>query len=141
MSLRALTILALCAATPAAAEVRLPYDDPMAVARGAPLYAEYCASCHGADLEGEDNWRMRDDQGYMPAPPHDQTGHTWHHADALLFDLTKRGVAAMVGNGYRSRMPGYADILTDDEILAILGYIKSTWPDAVIRRHNRLTGG
>lgn len=140
MPLRALTILSICAATPAVADVRLPYDDAEAVARGATLYAEHCASCHGADLEGEDNWRRRDDAGYMPAPPHDRTGHTWHHADALLFDLTKRGVAAMVGNDYRSRMPGFADTLTDDEILAILGYIKSTWPDDVIRRHDNIGG-
>ncbi|RKF07695.1 hypothetical protein DEM25_008030 [Oceaniradius stylonematis] len=75
----------------------------------------------------------------MPAPPHDETGHTWHHPDQVLFDITKLGVvrAANLEN-YRSAMPAYEDILTDDEIIAILSYIKSTWPADVRERHDEL---
>ncbi|MBL4645745.1 MAG: c-type cytochrome, partial [Rhizobiales bacterium] len=50
------------------------------VKKGAVIYAEYCASCHGADLEGQPNWQSPDADGKMPAPPHDQRGHTWHHS-------------------------------------------------------------
>ena len=64
----------------------------------------------------------------MPAPPHDASGHSWHHSDAALFRLTKQGVAAVVGNGYQSDMPAFAEVLSDDEIRAVLDYIKSTWP-------------
>lgn len=95
---------------------------------GAGLYAENCASCHGADLEGQPDWRRRLDNGRMPAPPHDETGHTWHHADQQLFDITKNGLASVVP-GYESDMPVFDGILSEAEITAILGYIKSTWPE------------
>lgn len=115
-----------------------PYRESQAVEQGRALYADYCAACHGAQLEGETNWRDRDQDGYLPAPPHDVTGHTWHHPDAQLFAITKYGIEAIVGNGYKSRMMGYQDILTDKEILSILAFIKSTWPEAVIARHDQL---
>lgn len=119
----------------------LPYLDAAAVAQGAALYQDYCAACHGAALEGQDNWRERDADGYLPAPPHDVTGHTWHHPDSQLFMITKFGTEAIVGNGYRSRMAGYGDSLTDSEIITILAYIKSTWPAEVIKRHNQINAG
>ena len=34
----------------------------------------------------------------------------------------------MAGEGYRSNMPGFADVLEDREIEAVLAYIKSRWP-------------
>lgn len=96
---------------------------------GAALYQENCASCHGANLEGQPDWRSRDTAGRLPAPPHDATGHTWHHADDILFRITRDGTAAVVGRGYESNMPGFGDALEDAQIHAILEYIKSTWPD------------
>ena len=101
---------------------------PDLVERGAALYQQHCASCHGANLEGQPNWRERDADGMLPAPPHDVTGHTWHHSDALLFDVTKLGSTAVVGSDYMSNMPGFAETLSDSDIWAILSYIKSTWP-------------
>ncbi|PCJ08092.1 MAG: cytochrome C [Rhodobacteraceae bacterium] len=98
------------------------------VDQGQALYAETCASCHGANLEGQPDWRRRLDTGRMPAPPHDETGHTWHHSDATLFRITKQGIAAVVGNGYKSDMPGFENLLSDEEIRQVLDYIKSTWP-------------
>jgi len=114
----------------------LPYTDPETVARGAEVYEGYCASCHGAQLQGQPNWRERDAEGYLPAPPHDETGHTWHHPDEQLIALTWYGTARLVGGDYKSRMPGFAGTLSQDDVVAVLAYIKSTWPDAVIDRHN-----
>lgn len=102
--------------------------DPDLVNLGRQTYATHCASCHGANLEGQPNWRERGADGLLPAPPHDESGHTWHHGDNVLFDLTKRGPAAVVGNGYRSAMPGFSEILSDREIWSSLAYIKSRWP-------------
>ncbi|CUI00407.1 c-type cytochrome [Leisingera aquaemixtae] len=116
----------------------LPYQDPEAVALGEAVYLDHCASCHGADLQGEPNWQDRDSDGYLPAPPQDESGHTWHHPDAQLLDITRRGVAEVVGNGYRSRMGGFAGVLTEEEMLAVLAYIKSRWPAKVIARHNQI---
>jgi mono/diheme cytochrome c family protein len=95
---------------------------------GKPLYAENCAKCHGANLEGQPDWMQRLPSGRLPAPPHDATGHTWHHADEQLFAITKFGLQA-IAPGYESDMPAFEGILSDDEIRSILSYIKSTWPE------------
>ena len=106
--------------------------------RGAALYAEHCASCHGAELEGAPDWRRRGPDGLYPAPPHDATGHTWHHGDRLLFDYTKLGgegaLAALGITDFESGMPGFAEVLSDDEIRDVLAFIKSTWPEP-LRQH------
>src|SRR6056297_3300875 len=131
--------IALGARVGAEATLRLPHDEPAAVAAGATLYAEHCAACHGAALEGQvADWRQTGPDGLMPAPPHDETGHTWHHPDTLLFEITARGTEAVVGGGYRSNMPGFGDVLTDSEIRAVLGFIKSTWPEEIRTIHDRI---
>lgn len=74
----------------------------------------------------------------MPAPPHDMSGHTWHHSDRVLFEITKKGTEAFVGGDYQSDMTGYKGILNDYDILAVLSFIKSTWPAKDQKRHDRL---
>ena len=102
------------------------------IALGATLYAENCASCHGANLEGEDGWRGRTPDGTMRAPPHDVTGHTWHHSDAHLLAYVRKGGDGMgLGPGFVSGMPGFAETLSDEQIVAILDFIKSTWPEDI----------
>jgi mono/diheme cytochrome c family protein len=103
--------------------------DAATIARGETLYAERCASCHGARLEGQPNWQSPLPSGRLPAPPHDASGHTWHHPDGVLFRITREGTAAVVGGGYESDMPGFAGILGDEDIRAILAFIKSKWPE------------
>ena len=119
--------------------VALKPDDRSVVRQGMQIYDQNCASCHGANLEGEANWQGRDDQGRLRAPPHDATGHTWHHDGELLFRLTKYGPGAVIGDpNYATNMPAYEEILTDDEIIAVLSYIKSTWPPHIRERHDEL---
>ncbi len=104
-------------------------DDPEVVRRGAEVYAAQCAACHGARLEGQPDWRRRGPDNRLPAPPHDASGHTWHHPDELLIRITKFGPAAVVSGPYESNMPAYAEVLSDADIRAALSYIKSTWPE------------
>jgi mono/diheme cytochrome c family protein len=111
---------------------------PEQIARGEALYAETCASCHGAELEGAPDWRRRNADGRMPAPPHDETGHTWHHSDRDLFNITRLGVDGVVP-GYESDMPAYQDILSDAEIIEVLAFIKSTWPARQREAQARIT--
>ena len=106
-------------------------EDVDLIARGEAIYGQNCASCHGLDLEGQANWRSKNADGTLPAPPHDSSGHTWHHSDTVLFNITKWGTSAVVGSDYKSNMPGFADILEDDEIWAVLQYIKSRWPEDI----------
>lgn len=121
--------------------VRLAPDDPQMITAGASIYAAQCASCHGTDLEGQPDWKTRKPDGKLPAPPHDETGHTWHHTDAQLFELTKYGLPKEIGDApYLSDMSAYEDILTDAEIIAVLSYIKSRWPADVRARHDEING-
>jgi mono/diheme cytochrome c family protein len=112
-------------------------DDPRQVALGASVYAARCAQCHGTNLEGQPNWRERQANGRLPAPPHDASGHTWHHPDEILFGITKNGMAPYAPAGYASDMPAFAGVLTDDEIAAALAYIESRWPADVRARQAR----
>ena len=115
-----------------------PADQEL-VALGQTVYGDACASCHGVDLEGAPNWRNRNADGTFPAPPHDQTGHTWHHPDRFLFDYTKLGGGGMDIPGFKSAMGGFQGILKDREIWAVLAFIKSRWPERVLQRQRRIT--
>lgn len=98
------------------------------VARGLKIYEERCATCHGRNLEGQPAWRARLPTGRMPAPPHDDSGHTWHHADDVLFGITKFGLTPPYAPpGYASDMPAFRDTLSDQQIFDVLAYIKSRW--------------
>lgn len=121
------------------APVRLRPDDAATVALGGKVYAAQCANCHGARGEGQPNWQQRDAQGRLPAPPHDASGHTWHHPDELLFRITKFGVAKAANlPGYESAMPAYEGKLSDEEIVAALSWIKAQWPAEIRRRHDAM---
>jgi mono/diheme cytochrome c family protein len=103
-------------------------DNAEQVALGQRVYLSFCAGCHGAELEGQPNWKKRLPLGNFPAPPHDKTGHTWHHADQWLFEIVKYGGRYHAPARYRSAMPAYQDMLSDTEIWAVLAFIKSHWP-------------
>ena len=100
---------------------------------GKTLYVVNCASCHGGNLEGQPNWRTPNANGVLPAPPHDATGHTWHHDTALIFEYTKLGgkgaLAARGMTDFNSGMPAFETEISDDDIWNILAYIRSTWPE------------
>lgn len=115
-------------------------DDQVQVALGRTVYADQCARCHGERLEGQPNWRERQPNGRLPAPPHDASGHTWHHPDRILFDITKRGLSPPnAPEGYESDMPAYRSVLSDAEIWAVIAFLKYSWPPEVRARQRRIT--
>lgn len=104
--------------------------DPRTVAQGEKIYAAHCASCHGANLEGQPNWKQKLPNGKWPAPPHDDSGHTWHHSDKWLFHVVERGMTPPPGrHDYESDMPAFGEKLSDGEIRAVLAFVKSRWSD------------
>lgn len=134
------------AATPNAMDQPLQIDwmfidagDSDLVIEGRKVYEANCANCHGFGLEGQPNWRQRGPDGVLPAPPHDETGHTWHHPDAVLFATVKLGSEAFMPQGMKAGMPAFKDILSDREIEASLAYIKSRWPSKIRRRQELRT--
>lgn len=109
------------------------------VERGALVYRTHCAACHGAQRQGQPNWRERDAGGLLPAPPHDAEGHTWHHPDEVLFRLTKYGIAKEARlPDYRTAMPVYDGVLRDEDIVAVLSWIKAQWPAEIRERQERI---
>ena len=87
------------------------------------LYAQHCAQCHGAKLEGVPDWKKPLADGSLPPPPHDDSGHTWHHPDSLLMSIVSNGGDP----AYHSKMPAFKEKLTWNEMTAVLEFIKSKW--------------
>ena len=127
------------AVSPGVAASLLRPDDPAVLALGQRVYAAHCASCHGVHGEGQPRWREPGPDGLRPAPPHDASGHTWHHPDEQLFAITKYGLARLVSKpDYRTAMPIYEGVLSDEEIVAVLSWIKAQWPAEIRRRHDEI---
>lgn len=110
-----------------------PTLSPQQISLGETVYAQQCASCHGVNLEGQPEWKSQNEDGSFRAPPHDESGHTWHHGDPTLLEAIYAGGArfADMNIGGTSNMPAFADTLSDAEITSVLTYIKSTWPDDI----------
>jgi mono/diheme cytochrome c family protein len=103
-------------------------DDATLVTRGAEIYRQSCGSCHGRRLQGQPLWQLMDQFAGRRAPAHDATGHTWQHSDADLFHMTKYGRFPAAPANLKSYMPAFASSLNDGDILAVIAYIKSSWP-------------
>jgi mono/diheme cytochrome c family protein len=86
------------------------------VAAGRTRYATRCASCHGTNLEGGSAVALG------------ASGTTWQRDDAWVFTTIKAGGQATAPAGAASAMPAFGGSLSDDEIWAIVAYIKSNWP-------------
>jgi mono/diheme cytochrome c family protein len=101
----------------------VPTLDPENVSKGDILYTQYCAICHGVSLEGAANWKQCLPDDSLPPPPHDSSGHTWHHSDELLIDIIENGGDP----AYNFKMPSFKEQLGREEIVTILEFIKSKW--------------
>ena len=96
--------------------------------RGEVLYNSNCVSCHGGPTGG----------GMMDYPPrHNANGHTWHHPDCELKQIVREGSDAMtdmmremMAPPNAPRMQAFKDRLSDDEIDAVLAFIKTLWTPA-----------
>ena len=93
---------------------------------GAPLFQQNCALCHGVDAEGTKEWKKLDENGNYPPPPLNGTAHAWHHSIPQLARSIKEGGIKLGGV-----MPAFGDKLTDQEVLAVIAYFQSKWPDEV----------
>jgi len=113
----------------------LPTLDAAQVARGKEVFDENCAKCHGAQLEGQPNWRYPSLLTFKyPAPPHTDVGHTWQHADTELLDYIMNGTG-----GLSSEMVGFRGVLSGPDMAAVLSYIKSNWTQGTREYQYRIT--
>ena len=103
------------------------------VATGAELFAANCAVCHGASGEGQLDWHVKKADGTLPPPPLNGDGHTWHHADGLLYRIVSDGGAVPGVPSFKSGMPALGDQLSHQETIDLLNYVKSLWGDKTKR--------
>lgn len=96
------------------------------VQRGAQLFQQSCAQCHGQQGEGAPNWRQRNADGKFPPPPLNGSGHTWHHPMQALKFTIKNGTEKIGGS-----MPAWKGKLSDEEINDIIAWFQSKWPDEI----------
>ena len=97
---------------------------------GRELFVSNCAVCHGTGGEGQLDWHIRKEDGTLPPPPLDGEGHTWHHADGLLYRIVSQGGSIFEDPGYpgfKSGMPAFGGRLSRQEIIAVITYVKSLW--------------
>jgi mono/diheme cytochrome c family protein len=104
-----------------------PLLDPDSVKSGRAIYGQHCASCHGANAQGAPDWQKRDAHGELPAPPHDAEGHTWRHSDAVLYDMVAKGWRDPFNKTVRLTMPAFGDVLSPEQIRAVIMYLKMLW--------------
>ena len=121
-----LAALAFAATLPAAgAGAPERWYDTSRVESGAKVYASNCAVCHGARGEATADWRRREPDGSFPPPPLNGTAHTWHHPFGILARQIKFGAP---GGG---KMPIFQGKLTDEEIINVIAWFQSLWPDDI----------
>ena len=123
---------------PARADISLKPDDQDLVDLDKLVYKNNFALCHGVNLKGQEKWRQADADGYMPTPPHDESGNAWHHPNEYLFLKTKYGLEEIFGQEYPNNMPAFNNLLSDREIVAVLPFIKSTWSMEVRLKHDKI---
>jgi mono/diheme cytochrome c family protein len=114
-------------AAPVGSRVTLPVLDPVTIALGRRIYVQNCASCHGERAEGAPHWQQPNARGDLPAPPHDDTGHTWRHDDAMLSQVIKDGLRDPFNKTRELTMPPFGKMLSDAEMADIIVYFKSLW--------------
>jgi len=91
---------------------------------GNRLFQQHCAVCHGSEAEGTAEWKKPDANGQYPPPPLNGTAHAWHHSIQQLSRQIHDGGIRLGG-----AMPPFGDRLTEPEILAVIAYFQSKWPD------------
>jgi mono/diheme cytochrome c family protein len=94
---------------------------------GSKLFADNCAVCHGTVGQGQDGWQQRNPDGSFRAPPHDATGHTWHHPDGLLFRTVSEGGRDVPNLGVTSGMPAFGGTLSPGQIVAVINFLRTLW--------------
>ena len=96
-------------------------------AMGMETFVANCAECHGAAGQGHPDWQIQNADGTLNPPPLNGDGHTWHHADGLLYRIVRDGGAIPSQPDFKSGMPAFGDKLTRQEIVDVLVYIKTLW--------------
>jgi mono/diheme cytochrome c family protein len=106
------------------------------IARGARLYQEHCAQCHGPEAQGHPDWQHAKQQGYAAAPPLDGAGPVANRRKAEMIDIIRNGVKQ---DGVPV-MPSWKGRVSDEEIEDVITWYQALWPSQVYARWRQLKG-
>ncbi len=96
-----------------------PSSGPETAASGEAIYQRQCATCHGADGQGVAG-------AFPPLAGADWvTGDTDRLVRILMHGL--QGPVEVGGTRYNGVMPAFGGRLSDEEIAAVLTYIRASW--------------
>lgn len=99
------------------------------LSEGNEIYAENCASCHGKQAESIASWQQIDANGIYPPPPLNGSAHAWHHSLDIMDRVIREG-----GKPLGGVMPGWKDILTEDQRLKAVASFQQYWSDDIYAR-------
>jgi mono/diheme cytochrome c family protein len=101
---------------------------PMEVmARGARIFQENCAICHGPEAQGHPDWQT---PGVAAAPPLNGTGNEWKRKHPELVAVIKQGVKRK----NEQIMPGWEGRLSEQDIEEVIVWFQALWPADVYAR-------
>lgn len=109
-----------------------------ALDRGARLFQEHCAQCHGPEAQGHPDWQT---PGVVAAPPLNGTGNDWKRSRAELLAVIQNGTS----RGGVAVMPAWKGRLSEPEIADVVAWFQTLWPPEVYatwqRTHTVRAGG
>ena len=112
-------------------------DRPLSVEsvmRGARLYQEHCAQCHGPEAQGHPDWQ---NPQVVAAPPLDGSGNEWKRKRSELIAIVKKGMT----RNNEPVMPAWGERLSDQEIEDIVAWFQALWPMEVYDRWLKVNAG
>jgi mono/diheme cytochrome c family protein len=121
--------------TPTGAESVSDHDrrfSPESLVRGARLYQEHCALCHGPEAQGHPDWS---NPKVVAASPLNGTGNAWKRSKQEMIAIIKKGASR---HGI-AVMPGWNGRLSESDIDDIINWYQALWPPDVYDRWREAT--
>ena len=103
------------------------------IARGARLFQEKCAQCHGPEAQGHPDWERGRKEGFAAAPPLNGTG-----TDILL---SRPRMMEIIRNGVKHEgvpvMPSWAGRVSDQDVVDVITWYQALWPADTYQKWRR----
>ncbi len=110
--------------------------DTTRIARGAKVFEENCAQCHGPQAQGHPDWQTPGDGSFAAAPPLDGSGTEHTRTKSQLLNVIKHGARK---NGV-DIMPAWQGRLSNQDMEDAITWFQSLWPPEVYNEWHKISG-
>jgi thiol:disulfide interchange protein DsbC len=97
------------------------------ISNGETIFQQNCASCHGANANGSPDWPQA--RGEKAAPPLNGSANSRNKSIEQLMQVIRQGSIQIGGS-----MPAFKNALSEPEIIQVIAYFQSKWPDEVYQK-------